>query len=89
MRAWTTPAPEPKVSKRKFDSLRAQGRIAESNDLVDAQNAAADDANASIDAYNALVDQYNVVVDQYNTLVDSARDLYDSVSAVPSIPTSS
>lgn len=70
----------------EITALRAQGRIAESNDLVDAQNSAASEANALIDQYNSLVGAFNDRVDEYNALRESELGLLNSVSAVPLAP---
>ncbi len=70
----------------EITALRAQGRIAESNDLVDAQNAAASEANLLIDEYNSLVASFNTRVDEYNALRENELGLLNSVSAVPLAP---
>ena len=70
----------------EITALRAQGRIGESNDLVDAQNAAASEANSLIDEYNTLVAAFNTRVDEYNALRENELGLLNSVSAVPLAP---
>ena len=87
--ATTTPRRGRSTSRGQIESLRAQGRIGESNDLVPAQNAAADEVNALVDQGVALEDQYDAVVTEYNAVVSSAHELYDAISAVPpTAPTS-
>ena len=63
----------------QIDSLRAQGRIAESNTLVGPQNAAVNQGRALIAQYNALVAQYNDLVHQYNALTVSGNDLLNAL----------
>jgi hypothetical protein len=67
----------------EIEARRAQGRIAESNDLVDGQNAAASEGNALIDEYNTLVEEFNARVDEYNALRENELGLLNAVSAVP------
>ncbi len=64
-------------------SLRNQGRIDESNDLVGSQNAAADRANSLADQYNGLVAQYNALVDEINAVATLLNESYNAISPVP------
>lgn len=70
----------------QIGALRGQGRIAESNDLVDAQNAAVDEYNGLVDEYNGLVVAHNDKVTEINAVQQNGIDLYNSVSAVPLRP---
>jgi hypothetical protein len=67
----------------EIQSLRAQGRLDESNALVDRQNAAADEANALADQYNGLIDQYNATVAELNTLAAALNETYNAISPEP------
>jgi hypothetical protein len=67
-------------------ALRGQGRVAESNDLVDAQNAAVTQYNGLVDQYNVLVVAHNDKVTEINAVQQDGIDLYNAVSAVPLQP---
>ncbi|HEX5588020.1 MAG TPA: hypothetical protein VFZ17_11990 [Acidimicrobiia bacterium] len=68
----------------EIDHLRADGRIAASNDLVDPQNRAVETANALVDQHNALVSEANARIDAYNALVLTNQQLIDSVKPLGS-----
>jgi len=57
----------------QIDSLRAQGRFDEANNLIPTQNAAVNEARRLIDQYNGLVSGHNQLIGQYNAIVDQAN----------------
>jgi chromosome segregation ATPase len=67
----------------QINSLREQGRIEESNELVPAQNAAAAETNDLVAQGRDLLGQYDALLGEYNRLVDSAHEIYDSITARP------
>ncbi len=63
----------------QIDSLRAQGRIDESNRLVDPQNAAVNRANSLADQFNGLVADYNSKVEALNALAITAHQIDEAL----------
>lgn len=70
----------------EIDQLRADGRIAASNDLVDAQNQAVVTADALVDEHNALVSTANERIEAYNALVLTNQQLIDSLKPLSPTP---
>ena len=68
---------------QQIETLRAQGRFDESNNLVGPQNAAANRANGLIATFNSLVDQYNEKVAQINALTITINDTYNAIRPIP------
>lgn len=67
---------------RDIESLRAQGRVDESNALVGPQNAAAARANRLAARYNALVADHNAKVDELNTAAFNVNAAYETLTPI-------